>query len=63
MIPAKQQLTIRHVLAQVIRDPALQSEHHRGASTTLGFEVTIDFSKLFEELSFSSYNKALGIGA
>ena len=31
MIPVKQQLIIRHVLAHPIRDSALQSELHRGS--------------------------------
>ena len=37
MIPVKQQLTIRHFLTHSIRDSALQSELHRGSSTTLKY--------------------------
>ena len=37
MIPVKQQLTIRHVLAYPIRDSALQSELHRSGSTTFNY--------------------------
>ena len=37
MIAVKQQLIIRHAIANPIRNSALQSELHRGGSTTLIF--------------------------
>lgn len=40
MTHLKQQLIIRHALTHPIRDCALQSELHRGGSTTLNYMIS-----------------------